>query len=97
MLEADRARAGRKLDRVRAVLDAFRLVHHLEDPLAGSRRALRLADPHAEAAQRDDQHREEQVEDEELIDAERAADDHPPGHEQHRPCASNGRNESSGT
>ena len=85
MLEADRARSRGKLDCVRAVLDAFRFVHHLEDPLAGSRRALRLADPHAEAAQGDDQHREEQVEDEELIDAECAADDHPPGHEQNRP------------
>ena len=76
-LEADLARAGRQLARAGPVVDALGLVHHLEDPLARGGRALRLPDPHPEAAERDDQHREQQVEDEERGQAERAVHDHP--------------------
>ena len=83
-LEVDRTRADGELDRVGAVVDALRLVHHLEDPLARSRRALGLTDPHAKASQGDDQHREQQVEDEEAAERERAAHDHPAGGQQHR-------------
>ena len=44
---------------------------------------MRLADPHSEAPERHDQHREQQVEDEEAAQRERAADDHPAGRQQH--------------
>ena len=86
--EARAARSGsrpaRRAARLRrAVIDALRLVHHLEDPLAGRGRPLRLADPHAEAPERHDQHREQQVEDEELRQRQRAADDHASRDEQH--------------
>ena len=81
-LEADLAGAGRELAGTGPVVDALGLVHHLEDPLARRGRALRLADPHAEAAQRHDQHREQEVEDEELVEAERAVHDHPAGGEE---------------
>ena len=76
-LEADLARAGRKLAGTGPVVDALGLVHDLEDPLARSGRALGLTDPHPETAERHDQHREQQVEDEELGEPERAANDHP--------------------
>ena len=56
-LEAEVAAARRQLDRAGPVGDLLRLVHHLEDPLARRGRALRLADPHAERAQRHDEHR----------------------------------------
>ncbi len=59
-LEPDHARSRRELDRARPVGDLLRLVEHLEDPLARRRRALRLADPHAERAQRQDEHGEEE-------------------------------------
>ena len=81
-VEADLARAGRQLARAGAVVDALGLVHDLEDPLAGRGRSLALADPHSEAAERDDQHREQEVEDEELGQAERAVHDHPAGGEE---------------
>ena len=42
--------------------DLLRLVHDLEDPLAGRGRALRLADPHAEHPERHDEHVHPQVE-----------------------------------
>ena len=56
VLEADRAVAGRQLDRTRAVGDVLRLVEDLEDPLARRRRPLGLADPHPERAERHDEH-----------------------------------------
>ena len=48
-LEAQLARAAAAARARRArSRDVLRLVHHLEDPLAGRRRPLRLADPHPE-------------------------------------------------
>ena len=67
---------------MRAIGDLFGLVEDLEDPLAGRDRALCLADPHPEHPERHDEHREQQVEREEVADRERAGDDHPPGDEQ---------------
>ena len=85
VLEAQVAAAGRQLDRVRPLGDLLRLVHDLEDPLARGSRALRLADPHAERAQRHHQHAEVEVESDEAADRERAARHHPRADEQH--CA----------
>ena len=83
-LEPDLPWPGRDRCRTRAVLDALGLVEHVEDALARRGRALRLPDPHPEAAERDDQHREEQVEEEELAERERAGDDEATGGEQDR-------------
>ena len=49
--------------------DVLGLVDHLEDPLAGGGRALRLADPHPEHPQRHDQHEHEHVEREEGVES----------------------------
>ena len=60
------------------------LVEDLEDPLSRGDRALRLADPHAEHPQRHDEHREQEVEREEVAERERARHDHPAGDEEDR-------------
>jgi hypothetical protein len=80
--EPDPALAGRELDRVVRVRDVLRLVDDLEDPLAGGGCALRLADPHAEHAERQDEHHHEQVEDDELVQRQRAVHDHAAADEQ---------------
>ena len=68
-LEADlrraRAASGSAPGRVG---DLLGLVEHLEDPLARGDRALRLADPHADHAQRHHEHREQEVEGEEAAE-----------------------------
>ena len=84
VLEADDAVAGREVDRVLRVLDLLRLVHHLEDALAGGGRALRLPDPHAEHPQRHDEHRQEQVEGDEVADRHLAVDDLVAAVQEHR-------------
>ncbi len=61
VLEADLTGAGRQLDRGGLVRDLLGLVEHLEDPLARRRRALRLADPHPERAERGDEHPEQKL------------------------------------
>ena len=76
VLEADAPGPAGARPRPGASRDLLRLVHHLEDALAGRGRALRLADPHAEHPQRHDEHREEQVEGDEVADRQRAVDDH---------------------
>ncbi len=63
--------------------DLLGLVEHLEDPLARRGRPLRLADPHAEHAQRHDQHHDEEVELDERPERERSVRDHAPADEQH--------------
>ena len=70
--------------RARTIRDLFRLVEDLEDPLARRHRTLCLADPHPEHPQWHDEHREQQVEREEVPERQRARDDHPPGDEQDR-------------
>jgi len=59
VLERDAAGAGWQRHRVRPVGDLLRLVDHLEEALAGGRGALRLADPHAEHAERQHEHVEQ--------------------------------------
>jgi hypothetical protein len=66
-----------------AVRNVRRLVDHLEDPLAGGRRALRLPDPHAERAQRHDEHGEVEVERDEAAGRERSVCDHAGTREEH--------------
>ena len=83
-VERHAARAGRQLLGAGLVADLLGLVDHLEDALAGRGRALRLADPHAERAQRHDEHREVEVEADEAADRERAVGDHAPADEQDR-------------
>ena len=73
----------RELGCIPAIEDLFRLVEDLEDPPAGGDRALRLADPHPEHAQRHDEHGEKQVEGEEGAEGERPGHDHPTCREQH--------------
>ena len=80
----DAARPRRQLDGAGPVRDLLRLVHDLEDPLAGRRRPLRLADPHAEHPQRRDHHQHDDVEREERAVRERAVDHHPAADEDHR-------------
>ncbi len=84
VLEVDDAVAGREVDRVLRVLDLLRLVHHLEDALARRGRALRLADPHAEHPQRHDEHRQQQVEGDEVADLHLAVDDLVAAVQEHR-------------
>ena len=84
VLEANRAFAGRQVDRLRAVGHLLGLVEHLEDPLTRSRRSLRLPDPHAEGAERRDEQREVEVEGDERASREGAVCDHPRTDEQHR-------------
>jgi hypothetical protein len=84
VLELDPPRPGRQSLRAWPVRDLLRLVEDLEDPLAGGGRALRLADPHAEHAQRHDQHRHVEVEGEELADREAVVEDHPAADEEDR-------------
>src|SRR5581483_9285489 len=84
VLEPDRARARRQLDRTRPVRDLLRLVDDLEDPLAGRGRALRLPDPHAERAQRHDEHPQVEVERDEAAGRQGAMRHHPRADEQHR-------------
>jgi hypothetical protein len=62
VLEADRAVARRQVAGAGRVGDLLRLVEHLEDSLARRGRTLRLADPHAEGAERHDEQREIEVE-----------------------------------
>jgi len=73
----------RKLARVGRIRDVLRLVDHLEDSLAGRRRALRLSDPHPELAQRHDEHRHVERKADEVLQPELAVHDHSPPHEQH--------------
>ncbi len=61
-LVAHEPAAGRQLHGVGRVDDVLGLVDDLEDPLARGRRPLRLADPHAEHAQRHHEHQDEHVE-----------------------------------
>src|SRR5207344_542406 len=75
VLEPEPPAARRKLHRSRPVSDLYRLVHDLEDALTGRRRALRLADPHAERAQRHDQHPQIEIERDEPTDGELSARD----------------------
>ena len=84
VLEAKVAAARRQADRVGPVGDLFRLVHDLEDPLAGGRRALGLADPHSERAQRHHEHAQIEVEGDEAADGELSARHHPGTDQQHR-------------
>ena len=81
-LVVDAAFTRRHLGRIRLVGDLLGLVHDLEDPLAGGGRALRLADPHAEHAERPHEHHHEDVEEEERLDVERSVGDHPAALEQ---------------
>ena len=76
VLEADRAVAGRELAARGASRDLLGLVDHLEDALAGGGRALRLADPHAERAERHHEHAEIEVERDEAAGRQRAVRDH---------------------
>ncbi len=64
------------------VVDLLGLVHDLEDALARRRRALRLADPHAEHAEGHDEHQHEEVEGEEGAVRQRAVDHHAPTDEE---------------
>ena len=66
--EDDPPGAVGKLDRGGCVGHLLRLVDYLEEPLSGCGRALRLADPHAEHAQRHHEHHQQQVEGEEAAD-----------------------------
>ena len=84
VLEPEPPAARRKLRRARPVSDLYRLVHDLEDALTGRRRTLRLADPHAERAQRHDQHPEIEVEGDEPTDGELSTRDHARADEQNR-------------
>ena len=84
ILEAHEPAAVRELARTLGVDDVLGLVDDLEDPLAGRRRALRLADPHAEHAQRHDEHQHEHVELDERAQRERPRHDHATPDEQHR-------------
>ena len=83
VLEADVARARLQARCAGTVGDLLGLVEHLEDALAGRGRALRLADPHAERAQRRDEHVHVQREGDEAADAERVVGDHARADEQH--------------
>src|SRR4029079_12687175 len=76
VFEPESPAARRKLHRSRPVSDLYRLVHDLEDALTRRRRSLRLADPHAERAQRHDQHPQVEVEGDESTDGEPSARDH---------------------
>ncbi len=80
----DAARPRRQLHGIGPVGHLLRLVHDLEDPLAGRSRALRLPDPHAEHAQRRNHHQHDDVEREECAVRERAVDHHPAADEDHR-------------
>ena len=84
VLEPDLALAGRQSLRAGPVRHLLGLVQHLEDALARRGRALRLADPHAERAERGDQQREVEVEGDEPAGRERAGGDHLRADEQHR-------------
>ena len=75
VIERHAAGAWWELGRAGLVADLLRLVDHLEDALARSGRALRLADPHAEGAQRHDEHRQVEVEAHEAADRQGAARD----------------------
>ena len=97
VLEAQAPVAGRQLDGVGRVGDLLRLVHHLEDPLAGGGRALRLPDPHAEHPQRHDHHRHEHVEGDERAEARLPFTTIRPPTSRTTACARSGRNDSSGT
>ena len=79
------------------VADLLRLVDHLEDALAGRRRALSLADPHAECAQRHHEHRQVEVEADEAADRQRAVRDHSPADVEDAACETSGRKLSIGT
>jgi hypothetical protein len=81
VLEGDAAHAAWEVASVCEIGDLLGLVEHFEDPLAGRRRPLRLPDPHAEHAERHHEHREQQVEGEEVAERERAVHDHPAGDE----------------
>ena len=72
----------RHLRRIRLLRDLLGLVHDLEDPLAGRGRALGLADPHPEHAERHDEHDDEDVEEEERPEVERPVRDHPAADEE---------------
>ena len=67
-LEPQLPLAGRELDRAGAIGHFLGLVHDLEDSFSRCRRPRRLADPHAERAQRHHEHRHVEVEREELAD-----------------------------
>ena len=84
-LVGDPTRPRRQLRRPGPLGNVLRLVHHLEDPIAGSRRALRLPDPHAEHPQRHHEHQDEDVEEDEVVQRKGVVHDHAPAHEQHRP------------
>ena len=81
-LEAHMTPPGRERLRVGPVGDLLRLVQDLEDSLTGCGGPLSLPDPHPEHSQRHDQHREQEVEREEVPDRECPVHDHPPGDEQ---------------
>ena len=83
VLEAEVAAPRRQLDRVGRCCDLLRLVHDLEDPLAGGRRALRLPDPHPERPQRHYEHAQVEIEGDEAADGERPARHHPGSDQEH--------------
>ena len=85
--ECDASRPRRQLACSGLVANLLGLVEHLEDALARRRRALPLADPHAEHAQREDQHRQVEVEPDEVGERERPVRNHPAAREQDRRLA----------
>ena len=84
LVEPDVAGTGGKRPGSGTIGDLLGLVDDLEDALAGRGRALRLADPHAECAQRDDEQREVEVEGDEAARRQRVIGHHPRTDEQHR-------------
>ena len=83
MLEADRPGPGGSCAAPGRSATSSGSSMHLEDALARGGRALRLADPHAERAQRHHEHREVEVERDEAAGRERAVRDHARADEQH--------------
>ena len=83
LLEADTTGAWPQTCRAGTVGHVLRLVHHLEDALAGRGRALRLADPHTERSQRHDEHPEVEEDRAEASRRQVAASDHARADEQH--------------
>jgi hypothetical protein len=78
------AAAGRELHGAGPIRHFLGLVDHLEDPLAGRRGSLGLADPHPERPQRHHEHAEVQVERDEAADGELARRHHARADEEDR-------------
>jgi hypothetical protein len=87
---------GGSSDGIGPVGHLLRLVHDLEDPLAGRSRALRLPDPHAEHAQRRNHHQHDDVNEKNALHVSvPSITIRPPT--RITAARSSGRNESSGT